>query len=123
MRFDIKPRYYDPVKEEVHQRTEMIKRQLQADGLLESKEEMDEAFHRSYGSSLRGAFTQGSPIRGRSTFINNTGIIRLLIILILLGSIFGYVYYGNTALYILLYTAIGIALLLFLFRLRRSPSR
>ena len=31
-RFDIKPRYYDPVKEELDQRESRIKKQLEAEG-------------------------------------------------------------------------------------------
>ncbi len=124
MRFDVKPRYYDPVKEQVEQRTEMIRRQLQSDGVIRSEEEMDEAFHRDYGSSLRGAFTQGSPIRGRSeSVLNNTGLMRLVIIVFLLGTLLGFVYYGTMALYVLLFVGIGIGLLVFFVRLRRNSGR
>jgi Flp pilus assembly protein TadB len=124
MRFDIKPRYYDPVKEQVEQRTERIKRQLQSDGLIHSEEEMDEAFHSNYGSSIRGAFTQGSPIRGRSgSVLNNTGLMRLAIIVLLLGALLGFVYYGTWVLYALLYVFVGIGLLVLFFRLRRNSGR
>ena len=33
-RFEIKPRYWDPVKEEIEQRTAFIKRELEAQGKL-----------------------------------------------------------------------------------------
>lgn len=124
MRFDIKPRYYDPVKEQVEQKTERIKRQLQSDGVIHSEKEMDEAFHSDYGSSIRGAFTQGSPIRGRSeSILNNTGLIRLAIIVLLLGSLLGFVYYGTWVLYSLLYVFVGIGLLVLFFRLRRNSGK
>lgn len=124
MRFDIKPRYYDPVKEEIDQRTAMIKRQLQADGLLESEQEMDEDFRRNYGSSIRGAFTQGSPIRGKSSSVlNNAGLLRLIIIVLLLGTLLGYVYYGSLALYVLMYIAIGIGLMIVLLKLIKTSPR
>ncbi|ERM81270.1 hypothetical protein P872_10785 [Rhodonellum psychrophilum GCM71 = DSM 17998] len=123
-RFDIKPRYYDPVREEIEQRTARIKRELQADGKLESDEEMDEAFHSNYGSSIRGAFTQGGPIKGRgSSVMNNTGFMRLLIIVLLIGGGMGYVYYGLQALYILAIGIFVIVLLVAFFRLKKPARR
>lgn len=120
MRFDIKPRYYDPVKEEVEQRTARIKKELQADGILPSLEEDAEDL-KGYSSSIRGSFTSGGPIKGReSTSIHSAGLIRLVIFVLLIGSLFGYIYFGPEALYILLYTAMGIGLLVAFFRLKRK---
>ena len=45
MRFDIKPRYYDPVKEEIEQRTSKIKKDLEMEGRLEKSK--DETNHES----------------------------------------------------------------------------
>lgn len=119
MRFDIKPRHYDPIKEEIEQRTSRIKRQLEADGILPSDREINEAFERGNDSSIRGAFTQGSPIRNKPADIfSSAGMLRLLILLILVGSITAYLYWGTAALYILLYVGIGIASVLFFLRLK-----
>lgn len=120
MRFDIKPRYYDPVKEEIEQRTSRIKRQLEAEGLLSSNKDLEEAMgHDRYDSSIRGAFTQGSPIRNKaSSVLSSTGILRLLIILILVGTMVGYLYFGTEILYIMLYVAVGIAALVLFFKLK-----
>lgn len=123
MRFDIKPRYYDPVKEEVEQRTARIKKELQADGFLPSLEEDAEDL-KGYSSSIRGSFTGGSPIKGReSASIHSAGLIRLVIFVLLIGSLFGYIYFGPEALYILLYTAMGVGLIFAFFRLKRKHSR
>ena len=48
MRFDVKPRYYDPVKEEIEQRTAKIKRELQAEGKLPMEDEDEETLRRDY---------------------------------------------------------------------------
>ena len=59
-RFDIKPRYYDPVKEELDQRESRIKKQLEAEGKLGDIKEEDRL--RSYESGLRGAFIKESSL-------------------------------------------------------------
>ncbi|EOZ92290.1 hypothetical protein A33Q_4383 [Indibacter alkaliphilus LW1] len=124
MRFDIKPRYYDPVKEEINHRTEKIKRELQADGVLPMGDEDAESIHRDYGSSLRGAFTSGSPIKGRqSSPLNSAGLLRLIIFVILIGALIAYVYLGPDAIYAMLYIVGGIALVVLFFRLRSNTKR
>lgn len=124
MRFDIKPRYYDPVKEEIDQRTQKIKRELQADGALPMGDDNEDDILRDYGSSLRGAFTAGSQIKGRqSSPLTSAGLIRLVIFVVLIGALFGYVYYGPDAIYAMLYLMGGIALVVFFFRLRTNSKR
>ncbi|WP_194774174.1 hypothetical protein [Pararhodonellum marinum] len=125
MRFDIQPRYYDPIKEDIDQRTAKIRRQLEAEGIISSEEQDMEMLRRDYGaSSLRGAFTKGSPIKkSPSAIFDNAGMLRTIIFILLVGGVFGYLYYGNLALYIMLYTSLTILGLVFLFRLRgRSPK-
>jgi hypothetical protein len=124
MRFDIKPRYYDPVKEEIEQRTARIRKELQAEGKLPDEAGESEVYSRYDGSSIRGAFTGGSKIKGRQgSPLNNAGMLRLVIFVLLIGSLFGYIYYGPEAIYILLYAAVGIALLVLFFRLRKPRKR
>lgn len=123
MRFDIKPRYYDPVREEIEQRTAQIKRELQADGVLPVGDEDEDNLQRNYGSSLRGAFSSGSPLKGRkTTSITSAGLIRLIIFVLLIGGVFGYIYYGPEFFYVLLYGLAGIGMVVMLVKLRRKRS-
>lgn len=125
MRFDIKPRHYDPVKEEIEQRTARIKRELEADGLLSNGKDqaIEDAYRSAEGSSIRGAFTQGSPIRNKpSALFSSAGMLRMIILLVLVGTITGYLYWGIEALYTLLYIGIGIAVVLFLIRLKGKTN-
>lgn len=119
MRFDIKPRFYDPVKEEIEQRTARIKKELQMEGKLPYEEGYDPENDSFRGSTIRGAFTQGSPIKGKtSTKFSNTGFLRLLIFLVLMVLVFGYVYYGPDAVYYMLYFAAGIILFALIIKLK-----
>jgi hypothetical protein len=94
MRFDIKPRYYDPVREEIEQRTSQIKKDLEAEGILQKTDgNLDVG---SYGSGLRGSFANYRGIKEREgvSMFTSTAMIRTLIFLFLLGTIFGYIYIG-----------------------------
>lgn len=124
MRFDIKPRYYDPVKEEIEQRTSRIKKELQAEGKLPSDGNEEKTYSGYDGSSLRGAFTSGGQIKGRqSASVHSAGMLRLVIFVLLIGSLFGYIYYGPEAIYTIIYLTGGIALFYFLIKLRRKQHR
>jgi hypothetical protein len=119
MRFDIKPRFYDPVKEEIEQRTARIKKELQLEGKLPYEEGYDPTNDSFRDSTIRGAFTQGSPIKGKSSSpLSNTGFLRLLIFLVLIVLVFGYVYLGPEAVYYMLYFAAGILLVSLIFKLK-----
>lgn len=124
MRFDIKPRYYDPVKEEIQQRTSRIKKELQSEGKLPLEGDDPDNYNGYDGSSIRGAFTSGSQIKGRkSSPLNSAGMLRLVIFVLLIGSLFGYIYYGPEAIYLILYAVGGIVLLVLFFRIRRQQRR
>lgn len=120
MRFDIKPRYYDPVREEIEQRTSRIKKELEADGLIEQTNDNGEA--RYSGSSIRGAFSQSRGIKERSQNpLTTTGMIRLFIVLVLLGTIGGYIYLGPV---FFEYGAYALALILSIYLFfRLKPKR
>lgn len=111
VRYDIKPRYYDPVKEEIEQRTARIKKELESDGLIRELGE-----EQQFRSNLRGSFAQSRGIKEKmdTKTVASTGLIRTLIFLILMGSIFGYLYLGpivfNYLLYLVVF-ALGIYLL------------
>jgi hypothetical protein len=122
-RFNIVPRHYDPVKEEIAMRTSQIKKELENDGILPSGE-LEETLRLGRGSSIRGAFTQGSPIKKKPTSIfESTGVIRLLIIILLIGGFGGYIYLGPEIIYYFIYLGLGIGSLILLFKLKGSSSR
>lgn len=81
-RFNFQPRYYDPVKEDIKNRTERIRGELLKKSSQNHRYHMESAFsdrHRQY---------------------KKTDIMQLLIILLFLGTFFGYIYFGNVALYV-----------------------
>jgi hypothetical protein len=122
-RFDVKPRYYDPIKEEIEQRTSRIKRELIAEGQLSADEASLEEDNYDVGSSIRGSF-QGSLIKGRSSSaLSSTGVLRLFIFLLLLGGIFGYIYIGQVVIHIILYAAAGIFGFYIFKRLKNKNSK
>lgn len=103
VRYDIKPRYYDPVKEEIEQRTARIKKELDSDGLVNSVGDAQE-----FRSNLRGSFAQSRGIKEKmdTKTVASTGLIRTFIFLFLMGSIFGYLYLGPIVFNYLLYLAV-----------------
>ncbi len=117
MRFDIKPRYYDPVKEEIEQRTSRIKKELAAKGELDEND-LDRIG--SFGSGIKGSFAQHKGIRERSgeNAFTSTAMIRTFIFLILVGSIFGYIYLGPVIFEFLLYGAAIVFAIYFFFKLK-----
>lgn len=101
-RFDIKPRYYDPVKEELEQRTSRIKKELEAEGKFGDMD--DSGRLRSYETGIRGAFSQHQGIRPRGgSIMASTAMLRTLIFLILVGGLAGYIYFGSVIFEYLLY--------------------
>ncbi|SHM52834.1 hypothetical protein SAMN04488057_10231 [Cyclobacterium lianum] len=123
-RFQINPRHYDPVKEEIQNRTEDIRRDLEARGLLTPEEkELDRQLSYRHGSAIRGAFTQGSPIKKQpSGLLQSAGLMRTIIFVLLVGGFAGYLYLGPDILYYLLYLGVAIALLIGLFKLKPSKK-
>lgn len=87
-RFDIVPRYYDPVKEEIEQRTSLIKSELK---LEQDAESLDD--------SLKNSRITGSFRKARSGVKSSAGLMQMVIIMLLSGLAAGYLYFGNIALY------------------------
>ncbi|MBL3656326.1 hypothetical protein [Fulvivirga sediminis] len=88
-RFNVTPRYYDPVKEEIDARTAHIRSIIDADqGELDEKD-----FPKS---RIAGSFTTRKPTR------KNVNMTQPVIILLLTAGLVGYWFYGNIALYIFL---------------------
>jgi hypothetical protein len=119
MRFDIKPRYYDPVKEEIVQRTSQIKKDLEAQGLLDKSDGTSRDIG-SYGAGIRGSFSQHKGIKEREgvNIFASTAMIRSMIFLLLVGSIFGYIYIGPLIFEYMAYVAALGAAIYFFFRLK-----
>ena len=78
-RFSFEPRYYDPIKEEIEERTRQIKQEME-------------------GAS-------GDYVPGRISFdrkaqaVPNTSFLQLLIAAVLGTSVIGWLYYGNDVFY------------------------
>ncbi len=83
-RFNFEPRYYDPVKEDIKNRTERIREELKHESIRSHREHIKNAFARRERSNIATNFMQ------------------LLLILILLSTFAGWLMYGNVALYIFL---------------------
>jgi len=105
-RFAIKPRYYDPIKEEIEERTSRIKRELEEEGLIESEEENSSSYPRR--SAMKASFSSYRGIKTRDTSVfNSIGIIRTLLFLGMVAAAFGYIYIGPSIFTYLSYVAIG----------------
>lgn len=120
MRYDIKPRYYDPIKEEIEQRTSRIKRELAEQGLLDAE---NEDYLEKFGSGIKGSFSQYRGIKPRETSLfSSTAIIRTLLFLGMVLMAFGYIYIGPDIFTYLLYLGLITAGVYFFFRLKNRSK-
>jgi len=115
-RFSVTPRHYDPIKDEIEQRTSAIKKELEEEGIL-SPENGSTVLSTGYQSSIKGAFRKKTRAKSSSLF-ESSGLLRLLIFVVLLGGLGGYLYLGNGVLYYLAYLCMGIGMLILLKRLK-----
>lgn len=83
-KFNITPRYYDPIKEDIENRTERIRNEMR---LQESPD---------FRSSLQKDFIRNNRENRQST------VIQLLIVILLIGTAAGYLLYGNNVFYFFL---------------------
>lgn len=120
MRYDIKPRYYDPIKEEIEQRTSRIKRELTEQGLLNSE---NEDSMQKFSAGIRGSFSQYRGIKPRETSVfNSTAMIRTLLFLGMILMAFGYIYVGPDIFTYLLYLGLLAAGVYFFLRLKNRSK-
>ena len=118
-RFEIKPRYWDPVKEEIEQRTSLIKKELEAQRKL-TPEEID--LRAKYETGIRGAFSKNRKTKSfASGSGGSTALIRTFIFLILLGGGGGYIYLGPIIFHYLFLIAMLIGGIYFF--AKRKPKR
>ncbi len=82
--FHIAPRYYDPIKEDIKERTERIKAELN----LENNSD--------YRSNISGAFNRRAKQNRQAT------VLQMVLITVFLIIGFGYIYYGNDIFYFIL---------------------
>lgn len=80
-RFNFEARYYDPVKEDIKNRTERIRTEVDVEANKSHREHIREAFNRRDRANRKADFMQ------------------LLLITIMVGSAVGWWFYGNIALY------------------------
>src|SRR5690606_16462596 len=92
-RFNLTPRHFDPIKEEIEQRTEAIKRELEEEGVLSPGQDFNPGYHSDQRSSIRGSFRARSKVKS-SSLLDNSGLLRLFIFIVLLGGLGGYLYLG-----------------------------
>lgn len=83
-RFHFEPRYYDPVKEDIARRTARIKQEFSGDK------------NSNYRANISHAFAR------KSRQSNKSGLIQFSLIAGMFCAFFGYLYYGNIALYLIL---------------------
>ncbi|MCK5208262.1 MAG: hypothetical protein KAQ79_09585 [Cyclobacteriaceae bacterium] len=81
-RFNYEPRYYDPIKEDIQNRTERIKGELKITSSQSHREHIKKAF------------------RNRAKREKSSDFMQLLLVIIMLGSFGGWLIYGNIVLYI-----------------------
>lgn len=119
-RFDIKPRYYDPVKEEIEERTSRIKQELKEEGLISGDDENP----MGYGAGIRGSFSNYRGIKQRDTnLFSSTAMIRTLIFFGLIAASFGYIYIGPEIFTYLTYGAVIVGTVYFFFRIKKQGKR
>ena len=99
--FEIKPRYYDPVSEEVQERTKRL-RELAEDG--------------EEGTRKRISFQR----QAKSSFSINTSLVQLGIAILLVLALLGWLQYGNQVFYYMGWAALPVYLF---FRLRGIAKR
>lgn len=86
-RFEIQPRYYDPIKDEIEQKRQRIRSHLKWNEENGIKSEYQS------GGRLEGAFHRRAPVKDNITFL------RLGLAAILFGGVVGYLYFGDYAIY------------------------
>lgn len=114
MRFDIKPRYYDPIKEELEERTSRIRRELEEEGIIEKEKTSNPT---SGGGGIRGTFAKNRGVKSKnSNTFNSTALIRTMLFFVMIIGLFGYIYIGPEIFNYMLYGAVILGGFYYLFR-------
>lgn len=108
-RFEIKPRHYDPIKEDIEERTSRIRQELIRDGQLAKSEGGEVEKTRGIGTGIRGSFAHRGMKAKKTSMISTSSIIRTILFFCMIIGVFGYIYVGPEIFYYLVFGAIGIA--------------
>ena len=116
-RFSIKPRYYDPIKEEIEERTARIKMELEQEGEIEP----DSDYQTPRRPMMKGSFStfRSNKPRENAVFDSST-LIRSFLFLGMVLSAFGYIYVGPQIFTYMGYAAAGIGGVYYLLRFLKS---
>jgi Flp pilus assembly protein TadB len=116
-RFEIKPRYYDPIKEEIEARTAHIKMELEREGEIEQSSDSQSPRR----PMMKGSFTtfRSNKPREKAVFDSST-LLRTVLFLGMVLSAFGYIYIGPQVFTYMGFTAGGIAGFYYLLRFLKS---
>jgi hypothetical protein len=90
--FRVEPRYYDPIKEDIENRTSRIKSEM---GISES-EDLDVG----YSSQISGSFRKN--MKHATGIVDQSSMLRLIILIILILFVGGFVYIGTEVFYLAL---------------------
>lgn len=80
-RFQYEPRYYDPVKEDLEQRTKFIKKQLTEESNESHRERISAQWQRKERQSQKSS------------------VLQLIILAVLVTTVVAYFYFGNVGIY------------------------
>jgi hypothetical protein len=83
-RFNFEPHYYDPVKEDIKNRMARIRSELSEEALKTQRRSIHEGFQRREKQDRR------------------VDMMQWILIILMLGTILGWLYFGNVAFYIFL---------------------
>ena len=91
-RFAIKPRYYDPIKEEIEERTARIKRELEQGKGFQKEEDLGNYS----GASIKGSFAsyRGGKSNQTTSVFSSISLVRTIFFFGLIIAAFGYLYIG-----------------------------
>lgn len=91
-RFEVTPRYYDPIKEDIENRTSRIKSEM---GLS------DDSLDLGYSSQISGSFRKNMK-HAKGDGVGQTMMLRLVIMIALVMFAGGFVYVGSDIFYLAL---------------------
>jgi len=101
-RFNIEPRYYDPVKEEIEQRTERIRLDLEheqrAERMQYNPDQTAEQLQQDTGRRIK----LERPIERHRKEDFRSAFIQAGIFIFFIGTVFGFLYYGTQVFWALL---------------------
>ena len=119
-RFEIKPRYYDPIKEEIEERTSRIQRELDAENGVQQEGEFRSSFG---GGSIKGSFASYRGMKSKdSSIFSTSSTIRTILFFGMITTAFGYMYIGPQV-FTYLTVAFGVAgAVYFFFKFNRKKK-